>query len=88
MSKKIGASIGGPLILFVVGGSMGLSVFIQGQVEAKDTRYKSQSRRQYTLEEEHKVSLTPWNCSLKQPKQHCKRCYLLECDGKIEHRHL
>ena len=42
-----------PLVLFVVGGTYSLSTFVQGRVEAKDIRYKSQSRREYTLEEEH-----------------------------------
>ncbi len=28
---------------------------MQGRMEVKDIRYKSQSKRQYTLEEEHKA---------------------------------
>jgi hypothetical protein len=47
-----------PLILFMVGGAWSLSTFIQGRVEARDTSYKSQSRREYTLEQEHEVNQT------------------------------
>lgn len=36
-------------------GHRSLSHFVQGRMEVKDIRYKSQSKRQYTLEEEHKV---------------------------------
>ena len=46
-----------PLILFVVGGTYSLSTFVQGRVEAKDHRYKSQSRREATLEDEHRRAM-------------------------------
>ena len=47
---------GFPLVIFMVGGTATLATFVQGQTEAKDhnTRNKSQSTKQYTLEEEHK----------------------------------
>lgn len=44
-----------PLILFMIGGSYTLSTFVQGRVESRDTNYKSQSRREFTLEQEHEV---------------------------------
>ena len=45
-----------PLIVFMVGGTGVLATFVQGQTEAKDhnMQYKSVSKKQHTLEEEHK----------------------------------
>ena len=59
MSQPAGSflSKGLPLVLFMVGGSYGLSTFVQGRVDAKDLRYKSQSKRQYTLEQEHERAM-------------------------------
>lgn len=58
-TKFIGSGL--PLILFVVGGSLSLSKFVQGRIEAKDLKVKSQSRRQYTLEEEATLVLSKLN---------------------------
>mmetsp|Transcript_4407 Transcript_4407/g.6878 ORF Transcript_4407/g.6878 Transcript_4407/m.6878 type:complete len:131 (-) Transcript_4407:393-785(-) len=42
-----------PLICLVVGGSYLLSTFVQGKVEAKDAKQKSQTKRQFDLTEEY-----------------------------------
>ena len=52
-----------PLIVFMIGGTYTLSTFVQGQTDAKDMRYKSQSKKQYTLEEEHKKAMAKLDIS-------------------------
>ncbi|KAF4316969.1 hypothetical protein BBO99_00007210 [Phytophthora kernoviae] len=43
-----------PLMLFIVGGYMGLTQFVGGKYEARDHLIKSQSQHTFDLEEEHK----------------------------------
>jgi len=45
---------GVPLVLFMLGGSYFLSVFLGTQVEVKDKNNQSKSIRKFDLEEEHK----------------------------------
>ncbi|RLN14465.1 hypothetical protein BBJ28_00006994, partial [Nothophytophthora sp. Chile5] len=49
------AKAGLPLLLFIVGGYVGLTQFVGGKFEARDHLIKSQSERVFDLEEEHKV---------------------------------
>jgi len=47
--------VGIPLIIFVVGGSYFLSVFMSTHMEIKDRNNNSKSERNFNLEEEHKL---------------------------------
>ncbi|KAG1710613.1 hypothetical protein DVH05_013337 [Phytophthora capsici] len=48
------ATAGLPLVLFIVGGYVGLTQFVGGKYEARDHQIKSQSEHMFNLEEEHK----------------------------------
>ena len=49
--------VGLPLVVFVVGGFIGLKEFIDGKIEVLDSRVKSQTTRELNLEEEHRVRI-------------------------------
>ena len=49
--------VGLPLVVFVVGGFIGLKEFIDGKIEVLDSRVKSQTTREFNLEEEHRVRI-------------------------------
>lgn len=44
-----------PLVLFMLGGSYFLSIFVETHVEARDKNNQSKSTRKFNLEEEHKA---------------------------------
>uniref|UniRef100_K3XAV9 Uncharacterized protein n=1 Tax=Globisporangium ultimum (strain ATCC 200006 / CBS 805.95 / DAOM BR144) TaxID=431595 RepID=K3XAV9_GLOUD len=46
-------NVGLPLLLFVVGGYVGLTQFVGGKYEARDHVIKSHTTRAFDLEEEH-----------------------------------
>ena len=48
--------VGLPFFAFMMGGYYGLSQFVTGKVERNDLQVKSQSQREFNLEEEHAVS--------------------------------
>ncbi|KAH7474292.1 hypothetical protein PRIC1_013579 [Phytophthora ramorum] len=48
------ATSGLPLVLFIVGGYVALTQFVEGKFEARDHLVKSQSEHMFNLEEEHK----------------------------------
>ncbi|EWM29133.1 Cytochrome c oxidase assembly protein COX16 [Nannochloropsis gaditana] len=50
--KKLSAGL--PLLVFLTGGSLFLAKFVQGRVEAKDSKLQSRSEREFSIEEEHK----------------------------------
>ncbi|CAI5744481.1 unnamed protein product [Peronospora destructor] len=43
-----------PLVLFIVGGYVALTQFVDGKYEARDHLVKSQSEHKFNLDEEHK----------------------------------
>ena len=47
--------VGLPFFAFMIGGYYGLSQFVTGKVERNDLKVKSQSQREFNLEEEHAV---------------------------------
>ena len=61
MSRASFVQRGAPLVLLVVGGTFGLSTFVQGRVDEKDRRYRTASRREFTLDEEHKRAMSKLN---------------------------
>lgn len=48
-------TVGIPMVLFVLGGSYMLSVFLETHMEIKDKQNKSTTVRKFNLEEEHKA---------------------------------
>ncbi|TYZ62469.1 hypothetical protein PybrP1_005590 [[Pythium] brassicae (nom. inval.)] len=48
------ATVGLPLLLFVAGGYFALTQFVGGKFEARDHMIKSNTTREFDLEEEHK----------------------------------
>ena len=53
MSPLVRAGV--PLVVFVAAGSWALSKFVQGRVEAKDLHVRTQTERQFNLEQEHET---------------------------------
>ena len=49
------ARVGLPFIVFMLGGYYGLTQFVDGKVERGDLKQKSQSKREFSLEEERTV---------------------------------
>ena len=47
--------VGLPFFAFMLGGYYGLSQFVTGKVERQDLQMKSQSKREFSLEEEREV---------------------------------
>ena len=48
------AKVGLPFIVFMIGGYVGLTEFVGGKVERGDLQKKSQSKREFSLEEERR----------------------------------
>ena len=53
-----------PLVLFIVAGAYGLSVFMSTHYEYKDKRDKSTTVRNFDLEEEHRKTMEKVSCKL------------------------
>ena len=55
------AKAGAPFVLLIVAGAYGLSVFMQTHYEYKDKKGGTISKREFTLEEEHKKMMEKLN---------------------------
>ena len=68
-SKKVNYSSNGfnklraglPFVFLLAGGSLLLSTFVQGTVEGRDKRVRSQSEREYSIEKEHEKMMQKLN---------------------------
>ena len=50
-----------PFVVLLAGGSLVLSNFVQGTVDGRDKRVRSQSEREYSIEKEHKKMMEKLN---------------------------
>jgi hypothetical protein len=55
------AKAGAPLVVMIVAGAYGLSIFMQTHMEYKDQKGRTISKREFTLEEEHKKMMEKLN---------------------------